>query len=89
MVEAERWIAAFVQCYNHVHQHSAVHFVTRDDQHTGRDIAILAQRELVYPAARAAHPERWSRRTRDWTRITTVRLTTEQQRREGPQPAVD
>ena len=56
---------------------------------TGRDIAILAQRELIYRAARAAHPERWSRRTRDWTRITTVRRTPEQQRRESPQPAVD
>ena len=89
VVEAERWVAAFVQWYNHVHQHSAIHFVTPDDRHTGRDIAILAQRELVYRAARAAHPERWSRGTRDWTRITTVRLTPEQQRREGPQPAVD
>ena len=84
---AERWVAAFVQWYNHDHQHSAIHFVTPDDRHTGCDIAILAHRDLVYRAAQAQHPERWSRGTRDWTRVTTVRLTPEQQPTEGAQPA--
>lgn len=88
VADAEQWVAAFVQWYNHVHHHSAIHFVTPDDRHTGRDIAILAQRELVYRAAQAAHPERWSRGTRDWTRITTVRLTPEQQPTEDRRPAV-
>ncbi len=87
LAAAARWVAAFVQWYNHEHQHSGIHFVTPDDRHTGRDIAILAQRDLVYRAAQAAHPERWSRGTRDWTRITTVRLTPEQQPTEGAQSA--
>ena len=85
---AERWVAAFVHWYNHVHHHSAIHFVTPDDRHTHRDIVILAHRDMVYRAAQAQHPERWSRGTRNWTRITTVRLTPEQQPAEGAQPAL-
>lgn len=84
---AAHWVAAFVQWYNHVHLHSAIHFVTPDDRHAGRDIAILAQRDRLYRAAQAAHPERWSRGTRDWTRVTTVRLTPEQRPTEGTHPA--
>lgn len=87
VANATQWVAAFVQWYNHVHQHSAIHFVTPDDRHTHRDIAILAQRDQVFRAARAAHPERWTGETRNWTRIDTVRLTPEHRPTEGPLPA--
>ena len=50
---ARAWVAAFVTWYNHQHQHSAMQFVTPDDRHVGRDIAILEQRAAVYQAARA------------------------------------
>ena len=74
-VEAARaWVTAFVAWYNHRYQHSAIQFVTPDDRHTGRDVAILAQRSAVYQAARALQPKRWSGATRDWTRPTTVYL---------------
>ena len=50
---ARAWVAAFVTWYNHQHPHSAMQFVTPDDRHVGRDIAILEQRAAVYQAARA------------------------------------
>ena len=71
---AARWVTTFVHWYNHVHQHSAIRFVTPEDRHTGRDRAILATRHTVYVAARARTPARWSGPTRNWTPITVVRL---------------
>jgi transposase InsO family protein len=71
---ARAWVAAFVAWYNHQHQHSAIQFVTPDDRHTGRDMAILEQRAAVYQAARANRPERWRGTTRNWSRTTTVYL---------------
>ena len=71
---AAAWVARFVQWYNHEHQHSAIRFVTPEERHTGRDIAILAHRRDVYDRARRKHPERWSGATRNWTPVTTVRL---------------
>ncbi|WP_411279868.1 hypothetical protein [Gemmatimonas sp.] len=67
---ARAWVTAFVTWYNHQHQPSAIHFVTPDDRHTGRDIAMLAQRAAVYQAARAHRPERWRGATRHWARTT-------------------
>ena len=75
---ASAWVAHFVQWYNHEHLHSAIRFVTPDDRHTGRDVAVLAQREALYRTARARMPNRWSGTTRDWSPITTVRLNPEQ-----------
>ena len=71
---ANTWVTAFVQWYNHVHQHSAIRFVTPEDRHTGRELAILAARQRVYEAARAQHPARWRGATRNWTPVTTIRL---------------
>ena len=71
---AAAWVARFVQWYNHEHRHSAIRFVTPEERHTGRETAILAQRQQVYDRARRKHPERWSGATRNWTPVTTVRL---------------
>lgn len=60
--------------YNHEHHHSEIGYVTPDDRHQGRDIAILKQRNDVYERARQNHPKRWSRGTRDWSRKDTVHL---------------
>lgn len=77
-VEAARqWVAGFVAWYNDDHQHSAIRFVTPSERHDGREASILAHRHRVYLAARNRNPGRWSRHTRNWTPISTVRLNPE------------
>lgn len=71
---ARTWFARFVDWYNTEHQHSGIRFVTPDERHSGADVEILKKRERVYAAARARHPERWTGRTRDWSRIEEVWL---------------
>ncbi len=71
---ARAWVAAFVTWYNTVHLHSAIGFVTPEDRHQGRDLAILEKRRKVYKAAQRRHPERWSRHTRPWKPVDVVRL---------------
>lgn len=77
LAAATRWVEHFVHWYNHVHQHSAIRFITPDDRHTGRETAILTKRHHVYTQARTQHPARWSGPTRDWTPITSVHLNPE------------
>ena len=71
---AQAWVERFVQWYNTEHRHSAIRYVTPDQRHYGQEQAILEQRQRVYAAAKARHPERWSRDTRDWTPVVEVRL---------------
>jgi putative transposase len=71
---ARQWVAAFVVWYNTEHRHSGIHFVTPEQRHQGRDVAILAQRMVLYESARARHPERWSCGTRQWKRCAVVHL---------------
>ena len=63
--EARAWVQSFVRWYNLEHRHSAIRFVTPD------------QRHRVYQLARAAHPERWSGKTRNWQPIGSVWLNPE------------
>lgn len=72
--DARRWVERFVSWYNDDHQHSGIRFVTPSQRHDGREAAILAHRDEVYRRAREKHPERWSRHTRNWSPIETVRL---------------
>jgi transposase InsO family protein len=71
---ARRWVADFVDWYNHHHRHSAIRFVTPAQRHAGLDTAILAQRAATYAAAKARHPQRWTQHTRNWTPIPLVWL---------------
>ena len=71
---ARRWVLRFVSWYNGTHLHSGVRFVTPDDRHAGKDVAILAQRVEVYEAARAKNPARWTKSTRNWTPVDEVYL---------------
>jgi transposase InsO family protein len=72
---AREWSVSFVDWYNEDHLHSAIRFVTPAQRHSGQDIEILEEkRPAVYEAARARHPERWSRNTRDWSRPGPVHL---------------
>lgn len=74
LATASAWVAAFVTWYNDVHRHSALRFVTPAQRHAGQDLALLAQRDAVYAAAKARQPARWSGPTRDWSPVETVWL---------------
>lgn len=75
--DARRWVADFVAWYNGEHLHSGLRYVTPNDRHEGRDKAILAQRELVYRAAKKRTPRRWTGDTRDWSPVGDVTLNPE------------
>ena len=74
LAAAQTWVAGFVGWYHDEHRHSALRFVTPAERHAGHDTAILAARHRVYARARAQHPARWSRTTRNWSPITNVYL---------------
>lgn len=71
---ARAWFQWFVTWYNTEHQHSGIKFVTPDERHRGMDTETLKRRERVYEQAKARHPERWTGKTRDWSRVKEVRL---------------
>ena len=71
---ARIWVAGFHHWYNEVHRHSALKFVTPGQRHRGDDISILEERQHLYEAAKVKNPERWSRKTRDWTPVGIVYL---------------
>ena len=60
--------------YNDEHRHSALKFVTPSQQHKGEDVEILKGRKALYERTKAAHPERWSGETRNWSRDATMTL---------------
>jgi transposase InsO family protein len=75
--EARAWVQRFANWYNLEHRHSAIRFVTPDQRHRGEDRPLLARRHRVYELARAARPDRWSGRTRNWHPIGSVWLNPE------------
>lgn len=58
---ARDWVHDFVNWYNEDHRHSGIQFVTPASRHRGEDADILDARKAVYVAAKAKHPERWSK----------------------------
>jgi putative transposase len=74
LAKAREWVLGFVRWYNEDHRHSAIKFVTPQERHTGADIEILNQRTALYESAKAAKPERWHGKTRDWSRPELVWL---------------
>jgi transposase InsO family protein len=71
---ATKWVESFVAWYNDEHLHSGIKFVTPSSRHNGSDVEILEKRALVYKQAKLKNPQRWSKRTRNWDRIATVKL---------------
>ena len=67
LTEAREWISKFVHWYNHEHLHSGINFITPYQRHYGLDIDIMKKRIETYKKAKAAHPERWSGKIRDWS----------------------
>lgn len=72
--DARKWVAEFVAWYNGEHLHSGIGFVSPEQRHQGRDLAILQRRRGVYESAKARNPERWSGATRAWANDATVTL---------------
>jgi len=64
MEHAQEWVDCFVNWYNSKHLHSAIHFITPDDRHYGRENQILENRHQVYKKAQNCMPNRWSGKTR-------------------------
>jgi putative transposase len=71
---AREWVGKFVHWYNNVHLHSGISWVTPASRHTNSDQNILEKRSEVYELARAKNPNRWSEKTRDWSRSSFVEL---------------
>lgn len=55
-----------MEWYNNEHYHSGLNFITPNSRHNGLAEKIVKKRDKVYNAARDAHPERWTRGTRNW-----------------------
>lgn len=71
---ARAWVSAFVLWYNDEQLHSGISFTTPSSRHSGADEMVLANRDVVYRKARENKPLRWSRKTRNWEKIETVKL---------------
>jgi putative transposase len=71
---ARSWVDKFESWYNNEHLHSALNFVTPAQRHRGEDADLLAQRDELYQAARAANPAHWSGSTRNWQPPASVLL---------------
>lgn len=72
--EAREWVESFVNWYNTVHQHSGISFVTPQERHEGKDLAIIEQRKAVYELAKEKNPARWAKNTRNWKYVKEVSL---------------
>ena len=64
---AREWVKGFVEWYNNKHYHSGLNFITPNARHNGDADKIMEKRKRVYETARKAHPERWTKETRDWS----------------------
>lgn len=72
--DAKEWVEKFVNWYNQIHLHSGINFVTPASKHTGADEAILKNRHSVYELAKLKNPNRWSKGTRNWSKVERVEL---------------
>lgn len=77
LVEARLWVQKFVEWYNDEHRHSALRYVTPNERHEGKAMALLQARDGLYQSAKAANPSRWSGETRNWQLADAVYLNPE------------
>lgn len=64
--DARNWVKKFVYWYNNVHMHSGIQYLTPHQRHYGLGENIIKNRKSVYTLAKNKHPERWSRKIRNW-----------------------
>ncbi len=74
IIDATGWVIEFVDWYNNYHLHSSLNFISPSQRHNGDGKAILERRCQLYQQAKRAHPERWSRQTRNWSLPDIVTL---------------
>ena len=72
--DARKWVEKFVAWYNNIHLHSGISFVTPAARHFASDKKILENRHFVYEKAKLKNPNRWSKQTRNWSRVDIVEL---------------
>lgn len=72
--DARLWVKEFDHWYNQDHRHSGINFLTPHQRHSGQGEEILQKRHQLYEVAKARHPERWARQTRDWSNVKEVWL---------------
>ncbi|PCC48506.1 IS3 family transposase, partial [Brevibacterium aurantiacum] len=61
--DARAFISEFVDWYNHAHQHSGIGFHTPANVHYGFADSVAVKRSQTLAAARAKHPQRFSKAT--------------------------
>ena len=71
---AREWFAHFIHCYNTIHKHSGIGYVTPEQRHTGKDKAIFHRRQKTIRAAAMEHPERFVNGPREIKHIPEVYL---------------
>lgn len=79
--QAKEWVMEFVNWYNNIHLHSKINFVTPFSRHFGFDEDILSNRNKIYLEAKANHPERWSKNTRNWDKPKEVILNPKEKKK--------
>ncbi|MBU1613555.1 IS3 family transposase [Patescibacteria group bacterium] len=72
--EAREWFAGFILWYNTEHLHTGIGLVTPEARHNGTATAIYATRNETYARAHTVHPERWSRKPKNWAIPSEVYL---------------
>ena len=77
VTEARLWVQKFIEWYNEDHRHSALKYVTPNERHEGKAMELLRSRTRLYETAKAANPDRWSGRTRNWKLADAVYLNPE------------
>jgi len=75
--DARLWVKKFAHWYSQDHRHSGIKFLTPHQRHSGQGEGILLKRHQLYEIAKANHPERWARQTRDWSNVNEVWLNPE------------
>jgi len=84
---AREWMSGFIEWYHNHHRHSGIGFVTPLQKRNGKDFEIMEKRRKTYEAARARHPERWSRSTRRWEVVREVTLNPRSSKKDRQQEA--
>ena len=60
LADAQQYMDAFVDGYNHHHRHTGIGLHTPADVHYGHAAAVAAERETTLAEARRRHPERFA-----------------------------
>lgn len=75
LAEARNWMGDFIDCYNTVHRHSGLGYITPEQRRKGEELQLFALRTQTLQKVFAEHLERFSRkRPKEWKRKRVVYL---------------